>query len=212
MIEFDVQPSLDQYLMVFHDRQSIERTTNGQGRIPELLFKYLRSLDAGNWFHDRYHGEQIPTLSEVLLIIPSSLHLNIELKFYDDRSDWFEKSVISLIHKHKLENRTVIMARYVENIRRIQNIDKSLECGLLQKERSNEEYINLLQDLELSTAQIRPRALKTSFIQNCHDQGIRVFYFYADEPQAMQQAIAKGVDGLLTNFPDRLQELLSKKV
>ncbi|MHA1995846.1 MAG: glycerophosphodiester phosphodiesterase [Candidatus Hodarchaeales archaeon] len=211
MIEFDVQPSSDHHLMVFHDRESIERTTNGQGRIPELPFKHLRSLDAGSWFHDRYRGEQIPTLSEVLCIMPSSLQINVELKYYDNRSDWFEKSIISLIHKHKLEDRSVVMARHVENIQRIQDIDKSVNCGLLQKNRPNKEYFDLLLDLEVRTAQIRKRALKPSFILQCQDHDIRVFYFYADEPQEMQQAIRKDIDGLLTNFPDRLHELLSKK-
>ncbi|MHA1976438.1 MAG: glycerophosphodiester phosphodiesterase [Candidatus Hodarchaeales archaeon] len=211
MIEFDVQPSSDHHLMVFHDRDNIERTTNGQGCIPELPFNYLRSLDAGSWFHERFRGEQIPTLSEVLLIIPSPTQLNIELKFYDERSDWFEKSVVSLIQKHKLHHRTVIMARHVENIQRIHNIDNSLVCGLLQKERLNNEYLELLLDLELNTAQIRNRALKNSFIQQCHDHDIRVFYFYADEPQEMQQAITKNIDGILTNFPDRLKALLTKK-
>ncbi len=211
MLEFDVQPSSDHRLMIFHDRQGIERTTNGMGRIPELPFKYLRSLDAGSWFHKRYRGEQIPTLSEVLLIIPSPIQLNIELKFYDPHSDWFEKSVVSLIQKQNFEKGTVIMARHVENIQRIQSIDSSIKCGLLQKERPNDEYFDLLSDLGLTIAQIRKRALTESFIQQCHNQDIRVFYFYADEIPEMQQAINLGVDGLLTNFPDRLKLLRSKK-
>ena len=211
MVEFDVQPSSDHHLMVFHDRQGIERTTNGQGRIPELPFKYLRTLDAGSWFHSRFRREQIPTLSEVLLIIPSSIQLNIELKYYDIHSDWFEKSIVSLIHKHNLEKRTVITARHIKNIRRIQALDNFLDCALLQKERKNDIYFDLLRDLQLSTAQIRNTALEPSFIQDCHDHDIRVFYFYADQPPDMHHAISLGVDGILTNFPDRLENLLKEK-
>ncbi|PWI49473.1 hypothetical protein CEE45_01395 [Candidatus Heimdallarchaeota archaeon B3_Heim] len=211
MIEFDVQPSSDHHLMVFHDRQGIERTTNGHGRISELPFKYLRSLDTGSWFHSRFRGEQIPTLSEVLLIILPSIQLNIELKYYDVNSDWFEQSIVALIHKHSLDKRTIITARHVENIQRIQKLDNSLNCALLQKERKNDIYFDLLLDLQLRTAQIRDTALDSSFIQRCHDQGIQVFYFYADQPPDMHHAISLGVDGILTNFPDRLKNLLKEK-
>ncbi|MFX0170624.1 MAG: glycerophosphodiester phosphodiesterase, partial [Candidatus Hodarchaeota archaeon] len=62
MLELDVQPSSDKYLMVFHDRQGIERTTDGKGKIPDLTFNYLNSLDAGSWFHRNYKNERIPTL------------------------------------------------------------------------------------------------------------------------------------------------------
>ncbi len=211
MIEFDVQPSCDHHLMIFHDRQGIERTTNGQGPLFESSFQYLRSLDAGSWFDPRFQGEQIPTLAEMLVLIPSPLQFNIELKFYDKHSDWFEKSVVSMIHKHHIEKRAIIMARHIENIQRIQSIDSSVECGLLQKDRSNEEYFDLLLHLEVNTAQIRQRALNPSFIQQCHDHDIRVFYFFADEIPEMKHVVALGVDGILTNFPDRLNQLLSKE-
>jgi len=211
MIEFDVQPSSDRHLMVFHDRQDIERTTNGHGQISELPFEYLRSLDAGSWFSSQFQGEKIPILSEVLLIIPPPIQLNIELKFYDANSDWFEKAIVSLIHRHKLEKRAVITARHVENIQRIQNIDNSLNCTLLQKERDKNTYFKILVDLQLQTAQIRQSALTHQFVQDCHTSDIQVFYFYADEPIHMQQAIDIGVDGILTNYPDRLRTLLDEK-
>ena len=73
MIEFDVQPTFDHRLVVFHDRENIERTTNGRGRISELYFEYLRSLDAGSWLNSHFQGEKIPTLSEVINFLPSSI-------------------------------------------------------------------------------------------------------------------------------------------
>lgn len=212
MLEFDIQPSKDSQLMVFHDRNEIERTTNGVGKIPELIFSYLRSLDAGSWFHPNFEGEIIPTLSEVLeMTSTANIQYNIELKYYNPDSTWFEEETLNIIKRFKIEKRTVITARYVENIIRLREIDHTIECALLQKEREKNEYFNLLIDLDLKTAQIRKSALDTSFLNKCHDNDIRVFFFFADELSDMKQAIELGVDGILTNYPDRLRELITKE-
>jgi glycerophosphoryl diester phosphodiesterase len=197
--------------MVFHDRDSIERTTNGSGILSELSFDYLRSLDAGSWFNSCFQEERIPTLTEVLSMIPSSIQLNIELKYFNKKDNWFETEVLNTIHSFNTGHSSVIAARHVENITRLQDLDSSLDCVLLQKERDKDTYFILINDLHLRTAQIRKSALDLSFIQNCHDQGIRVFYFYADEPNHMKEALDFGIDGLLTNFPDRLKKVIREK-
>ncbi len=212
MLEFDIQPTKDHYLMVFHDRHGIERTTNGKGKVPDLTAKYLKSLDAGIWFSSEFKDEKIPTFSEVLEKIPPNILLNIELKYYNPNSDWFEKTIVRTIKDYKAEKRAVITARYPENIIRIHDYYQKMNCALLQKEREKSEYFKLLLDLGLHTAQIRKSALDESFIQMCHDNQIKVFYFYADEPSEMKKAVKIGVDGILTNYPDRLKEVLTKVI
>ncbi|MFX0212173.1 MAG: glycerophosphodiester phosphodiesterase [Candidatus Hodarchaeota archaeon] len=213
MIEFDVQPSKDSQIMVYHDRIGIERTTNGEGRVPDLTFDYLKSLDAGSWFDHKFKGEKIPTLLEVLERLSSTnIQYNIELKFYDRNSDWFEDEIINTIKKFRIEDRTVITARYVENIVRLKGIDPKIDYALLQKERTPNEYFKLLVELDLKTAQIRPSALEFSFLNQCHKNDIRVFYFYADDPDDMKKVIDLGVDGILTNYPDRLKQVLTKEI
>ncbi|MFX1285362.1 MAG: glycerophosphodiester phosphodiesterase [Promethearchaeota archaeon] len=212
MIEFDVQPSKDSQLIVYHDRNGIERTTNGKGKIPDLTVDYLRSLDAGSWFDQKFKGEKIPTLSEVLEKSSySNIQYNIELKFYDQNSDWFENEIINTVKKYKIEDKTVITARYIENISRLQEKEPNIDYALLQKERTPNEYFRLLKELDLKTAQIRPSALEPSFLNKCHKNDIRVFYFYADEPDEMKRVKHLGVDGILTNYPDRLQQVLTKE-
>ncbi|MFW9906657.1 MAG: glycerophosphodiester phosphodiesterase [Candidatus Thorarchaeota archaeon] len=213
MIEFDIQPTKDLQLVVYHDRDGIERTTNGKGKVPNLTLKHLRSLDAGSWFDQKYKGERIPTLSEVLEETSSTnIHYNIELKYYDPGTNWFENEIINTIKKYKIEERSVITARYKENILRIQEIDPQIDLALLQKERTPNEYFKLISKLDLKTAQIRPSALEPSFLKKCHEKGIRVFYFYADEPNEMKRVINLGINGLLTNYPDRLRRVLNQEI
>ncbi|MFX0206930.1 MAG: glycerophosphodiester phosphodiesterase, partial [Candidatus Hodarchaeota archaeon] len=212
MIEFDIQPTKDSQLVVYHDRGGIERTTNGKGKVPDLTLEYLRSLDVGSWFDQKFRGEKIPTFSEVLEeTVSTNILYNIELKYYNPSTNWFENEIINIIKRYKIEDRTVITARYEENILRLHEIDSKIDLALLQKERTPNEYFKIITKLNLKTAQIRPSALEASFLKKCHDNNIRVFYFYADEPAEMKRVINLGIDGLLTNYPDRLKKILTKE-
>lgn len=212
MIEFDIQPTKDHHLMVFHDRNGIERTTNGSGKVPDLTYNYLRSLDTGSWFSSKYENEIIPTFSDVLEIVPKKILLNIELKYYNPDSTWLEKEIVRTIEKYKLETRSVITARHVENIKRIQNENQEIRCALLQKEREKTDYFKLVMDMNLDIVQIRKSALDSTFIQKCHDHQIEVFYFYADEEPEMIRAKEIEVDGILTNYPNKLKAVLTNKL
>ena len=81
-IELDVHLTKDGHLVVIHD-ETVDRTTNGTGEIKNLTLAEIKELDAGSWFHNKYAGEKIPTLEEVLLLLSElgfNGQLNIELK------------------------------------------------------------------------------------------------------------------------------------
>ncbi len=79
-IEFDLQLTKDNDLVIFHD-DTLERTSNGQGLVYEHTVAELSLLDAGSWFHAQYKGEKIPVFSEILpMLLAFPLTLNIELK------------------------------------------------------------------------------------------------------------------------------------
>ncbi|MDC0309616.1 glycerophosphodiester phosphodiesterase family protein [bacterium] len=79
MIEFDVALTGDGKLVLMHDH-TIDRTTDGSCRVEEWLLTDLKKLDAGSWKNSRFEGEQIPTLSEALNMMPNNIWLNVHLK------------------------------------------------------------------------------------------------------------------------------------
>jgi glycerophosphoryl diester phosphodiesterase len=78
-IEFDVQLSKDNILVIMHDA-TVDRTTDGAGAVSDLTFDELRALDAGNWFSPEFAGTRIPTLRETLEAIPETILCNVHLK------------------------------------------------------------------------------------------------------------------------------------
>jgi len=78
-IEFDIQLSKDGVPVVFHDF-TVDRTTNGKGRVDAHTFDELQALDAGSWFDASFAGQHIPSLKEILLIYRGRANIHIELK------------------------------------------------------------------------------------------------------------------------------------
>ncbi len=79
MIEFDVRMTKDKQLVILHD-ETVDRTTNGVGRIEDLTFDQVRRLDAGSWKSANFKNERIPTFEETLAVIPDNIWLNVHLK------------------------------------------------------------------------------------------------------------------------------------
>lgn len=82
MIEFDVQLSRDKIPVIMHDA-TVNRTTDGRGRISDLTLAEIRALDAGSWMGAEFAGERVPTLTEALRIMPANVWLNLHLKSED---------------------------------------------------------------------------------------------------------------------------------
>ena len=78
-VEFDVQFSKDHELVLMHD-DTVDRTTNGTGRVSDLSLAELRNLDAGSWYDESFRGTNIPLLSEVLSIDPHPVIFNVHIK------------------------------------------------------------------------------------------------------------------------------------
>lgn len=79
-IEFDARLTRDKQIVVFHD-DTLERTTNGQGRVAETELAAIQALDAGIWYGEAFRGERVPTLEQTLAVLAEqSLGANVEIK------------------------------------------------------------------------------------------------------------------------------------
>lgn len=79
-VEFDVLRTATHEWVVIHD-DTLERTTNGKGRVDEKSFEYIKNLDAGSWFNPTFKNEKVPLLKDVLdCLLAHHLHPNIEIK------------------------------------------------------------------------------------------------------------------------------------
>ena len=203
MCELDVQPTRDHALVVIHD-DTVDRTTDGQGTVKEMTLAELKRLDAGIRFDGAGRFEPIPTLDEVFAATAGRCALNIELK-----SGQVEKEVVALIRKWQALETSIVSSFDWGRLARMRELDIAVRIGVL-----GEKNVAQMFDIaaRLSAYAIHPRFdLVTSELCNtAHARGLKVLVWTVDAPELMRLLIGCGVDGIMTNYPARLREVLSE--
>jgi glycerophosphoryl diester phosphodiesterase len=208
-VEFDVQLSRDDQVVVIHDF-AVDKTTDGHGRVRDLTLAELRKLDAGSWFAPTFAGEHIPTLDEVLDIVKAMKLINIELKERSLAGEGLGDKVVWAVQSRGLGPQVVISSFNPLAIRRVKQLNPRLRTGLLYA-------ANL--PLPLRRAWLRPivrpdalhphhAMITAAYMRWARAHGYAVHTWTVDDPDEMRRLIALGVNSIITNQPDVLQQVL----
>ena len=184
-LEFDVRRCGDGRLVVIHD-DTIDRTTNGRGRVENLSYKELQRFDAGN-------GEPVPLLTNVLDQFGGQCLLNLELK------DAGIASVVkNLILERRLERQVIVSSFEWQEL---PQLTPEIPIGLLSSK---------LQDLfhaarELGASAIHPRRdlVSGSLIATAREAGLRIHAWTVNDPDEIRRFRNLEIDGIFTDFPER---------
>jgi glycerophosphoryl diester phosphodiesterase len=198
-IEFDVRLTRDRQLVVIHD-DSVDRISNGTGVIAEMDLAQILQLDAGAHIHARFSGERFLTLTQTLDLMPGSMHLNVHVKAtHTDREVLVPLVVAELVRRQLLATAFVTGAE--ANLLTARRVAPQIEiCSNLPVSRCVAIGCRILQPANGITT--------SALVAEAHAAGIEVHPFYADDAAEMQRLMDCGVDGILTNYPRRLQALL----
>lgn len=208
-IELDVHKTKDNKLVVIHD-EDIERTFKGKGLVKDYNLRQLKEFKCRNKvFYDNSECK-IPTLEEVLDIIKDSdVRLNIELKTDIIQYDNIEKDVIDLVNKYGLKNQVILSSFNHESIRRVIEIDNTFETGLLY-ETEIEDVVNYAKAFGATSIHPDIRLVSEELIKEAKESGIKVNIYTVNNPIHMRILINAGVDGLFTDYPDLLNEIMTE--
>jgi len=209
MIELDVQLSADEEIVVCHDFEA-DRTTNGSGLIRETTLEELRRLDAGAWLSPEYAGERIPTLREVFDLVPSSVGINIELKCSDNR---IIHLLSSLIREYGRTESVVISSFDHRLLHRLKTASPDLRIGLLYSANLLDP-VKLVRDFGLDVYSMHPHfaLIEPEDIAALRANGQQVYPWTVNDPEAMKRLLARGVSGIITDYPDRLRRLAGSSI
>ncbi|HIM31327.1 MAG TPA: hypothetical protein EYG57_17505 [Planctomycetes bacterium] len=127
-VEIDIRTSKDGRLFVLHD-ETLDRTTNGQGRASERTMAELKKLDAGSWFDAKYKDERIPTLRESLELCRGKIDLLLDLK---EKGATYVETVVREIREYGNPKRTIIGVRSVAQAEQFRKLlPTSRQLGLI---------------------------------------------------------------------------------
>ena len=203
-VEFDVQLSADQHVIVIHD-DTVDRTTNGGGKVRELTLNQLKSFDAGSAFSSDFAGESIPTLEEVFKRFGRKLYLNIELKNYATPLDALPERVAALVRQYQLEDWVMFSSFNPIALNRTRRALPDTPIGLLTLKGSSGFLGRNFFTRWLSPQAIHPHKddVSESFMLNQRRAGRRVNAWTVNELEEMKHLVSLGVDGIITDYPSK---------
>lgn len=206
-IELDIQMAKDGTLVVIHDR-SVDRTTNGTGDVKNLTYEELKKLDAGSWYNEKFRGERIPTLDEVITMYKGSIGMLIEVKhpeFYPEIIEQLGKFFI----KYNLEDQKVIVQSFdFELLKKFHNLFPEIPLGLLVKYRVKGVSDVEIQKWSKVVQYVNPnKALVTKrLVKRIHSFDIKVMPYTARDKKTINRLIRANVDGIVTDYPDYINK------
>jgi glycerophosphoryl diester phosphodiesterase len=195
MVELDVQRCRTGELVVFHD-DTLERTTNGTGLIREKTLEELRTLDAGK-------GEKIPLLEEVLDAIQGKSRVNIELKGLGTARLVAHLIDRCLNEKGWIDDAFLVSSFDYEELSAFRKLAPEIPVGILFKEipAGLFEFASYIRAFSFNPLF---RIVEAELVDAAHQEGIRVLVWTVDEPEDIDRMKTLGVDGICSNYPDRI--------
>ena len=223
LIEVDVQRSKDGALVVMHDT-TLSRTTNVQALFPnrgpwlvgQFTYAELARLDAGSWKAPQFAGEKIPTLEQVVDVIRRSRSgLLLELKAPALYPGIVREVTAALaqpqgyLHSAVAAGRLVVESFNREAIWDCKTAEPSIPVGLLGTPSPAD-----LPALARWVDQVNPgfRSADAGYVSAVHQAGLRCLVWTVDRRRAMRRAVRARVDGVITNRPDVLHQVLGERI
>lgn len=228
IFEYDTHITKDGHLVVSHDA-TVNRTTNGVGWINKMTLKEVQSLDAGYNFIDnkgqysyRDQGVYIPTVAEVFKVYPDMRHL-IEIKDTNDVA-LYETAIQELWHliqEYQMGDNVMVGSFNHDIIERFEAVTwGKIPIGAGEEEvrqfaTLHIPYLNGLagsnvDSLQLPTAAEGFDLTTPNMIKSAKERNMSLYYWTINDEETMRALIDKGVDGIISDYPDRLRKVLTE--
>jgi glycerophosphoryl diester phosphodiesterase len=228
MCELDVQLTRDGAVVVIHD-ETVDRTTDGKGEVAALTLEEIKRLDAGAKFKARNltanpfpRGkgdrssesnllpsgmgdrslERIPTLDEVFAVTSGKCGLNIELK-----AGGLEHQVAQIMQARDAFNDSIVSSFDWEYLQKIQQLHFNIRIALLAEGKPVDLMMNAV---AMRAHAINPRwdMVTPDLCKAAHERGLKVYTWTVDADARMRALAECGVDGIMTNYPERLRTVV----
>ena len=211
-IETDLQLSRDTRLVALHD-PTLERTTNGIGKVSSATLAELRKLDAGGWFQGpaaepgSFSGERVPTIEEILAF-GQEKDIGLFLEIKAPGASGAEHTLVGALHEADAVGRTVVLSFDPGILAKVRQLDPLIVAGYLYQE-SLADAVD--KAVAAGARQILPRADRVTgkLVEEAHRSDLRIVAWTVNAREKMKELIDLGVDGIITNYPQELASLLA---
>jgi len=228
-VELDVQLTKDGVLVVFHDA-FVDDLTDGRGPIASLPWAIVKKLDAGSHFGRAWAGTRIPTLEEVLEVLPSPMTINVELKTALSEERWWDRWLATVRGPRQIPGAVVMAARaegrpLAEAVAQllgapsaqrfiVSSFDpyaleaftslSSVPVGFLHSPSGRWDTSTPMKGLAYQAWHPHHSEVTAQAVRREHEAGRKVHVWTVNDPRHAVQLAKLGVDAVITNRPGEI--------
>ena len=195
-VEVDVFLCKSGELVVFHDK-NLSRLTNSNAFIESLTLDSINKIDVIN-------NHKIPTLEEVIKFINKRVHLNIELKGLNTAKPTYELLQSLFLNKQDLIDKISISSFNWEELDIIYNLDNDISTAVLTETKAIQMAINQAKKINAKAININYKLLNRKVVKMIKSEYLIINAWTVNEIHQIKRMINLGVDGIITDFPDRV--------
>jgi len=213
-VETDVQLSKDGVPVLIHD-ETVNRTTNGKGAVAALTLAQLKKLDAGKWYAPRFAGTRIPTLDEFLEIFAAAeAQANDKKVLMELKGFWPEgnvQTVVDLIQAHGVQGRVTLASFDYTTLMNIEKIGPTFPRVIISRELPGDPVglATHFGAIAILTSADGLRKNPTA-VEEMHEAGLGLLLYTLNSEERWGEALALGVDGIITDKPSTLDVWLAE--
>ncbi|PEM78492.1 glycerophosphodiester phosphodiesterase [Bacillus toyonensis] len=219
-IEIDLQMTKDGHLLAMHD-ETVNRTTNGKGLVKEHTLEEMKQLNVGSFFNEKYpnfakkefENAKVPTLKEIIEMFGHNANYYIETKSPDEYPGMEEK-LLEIIKYYQISDKVIIQSFSEESLQKIHSLHANIPLVQLLSYKKAVQ----LNELEIEKYKTYCIGLGMNYkyidladVKKIKKHGLEVHPFTVDNEKDMKKLLSWGVDGMFTNYPDRLHSILDLK-
>ncbi|WKY59791.1 glycerophosphodiester phosphodiesterase family protein [Vibrio sp. SNU_ST1] len=205
-IEVDIQPTQDDQLVVCHDH-TLERCSDGKGRVDEHTLAELRQLDFGSWKSEQFAGEKILTLEELLALVEQyNLSVNLEVKV-DSRHQ--APHVVDLLHTElihsNLDTDRVLLSSFSHQV--VAEMAHHLpryRVGVIT-EQLNHDDLMLINEVKAFSCHMNYEHVDQSDLDTLNEANIQTWCYTVNDPSRFK--LLSKVDAVFTDFPNQFNSI-----
>jgi len=217
MVEFDLHLSKDEKLFVIHD-SSVDRTTDGNGDLKDLSYKEIKKLDAGSWFDDKYYGIEIPTFSETLSTLKNKAIASIEIKTeFSGYKIWRKmiNKIIKTIDDWQMWDEVMFISFDFQPLLAIMQRRPQAFTGFIDYRKGEEvKKMNMLKAGGIDGWFAPFNIVTKRLVQKAHKLGLKVISGGGKDLATIEDEVIKlinvGVDGISTDYPSKVKQIIDK--
>jgi len=206
MIELDCQMSRDGHVVVFHDEQ-LRRTAGARGPLRAKTLEQLKKLDIGQWRKKSFRGEQILTLEEALEVLAGRVDLCLEIKNFPKSLPGIELKILFILSHYDYLDRTLVTSFDYRSLGRVRELAPEASLGLIFGRGVKEDPFEAVRRLAPTSIHVQKDLATREFFAAAWEEGLDVHVWTVNELRDMKTFVAMGVQGLISDFPEKFQKL-----